>query len=341
MFPSVQRMRPVHAGLALAMVALLAALGQTQSDEQPKQGKQVATRSVPGTPIVGAVVAINNVADYNWTKVSGGGGIVNHGDGGGDPDGFADNADWMVRTTILTLSGPLVTPRRELTGWYKAMQVRGKDDPFLRAVTVWAMMPDGQAAEAYGYGDCYITRYVFPKLVVGSSVFAETLVIKPGYLLAGDHKISNVNVRGVVSPRGVQERALPTATGQPVSFRVDIPGLADPNSRVRSIEIGDTVWPVVDPGQPGQPGYGDITIRCQPQAGRYELRDWWIQVANGAEIRKDITIQLLDSKGEACRTYNMISCIPRTWTPGDYDPANTATPALETLVIKVLRVEMS
>ena len=70
---------------------------------------------------------------------------------------------------------------------------------------------------------------------------------------------------------------------------------------------------------PGQPHYGNITLRARVGKDSKELYQWWLDTSRGQGIRKSISVILLKRDGTEARRYNFHECFPTRYTPFEYD----------------------
>ena len=63
--------------------------------------------------------------------------------------------------------------------------------------------------------------------------------------------------------------------------------------------------------QPGQPVYGNIVLEGAEHKDTIgKIKSWVKDVYDGKEIRKDITIEVLDQAHDTVRTFNLIDTFP-------------------------------
>jgi len=122
------------------------------------------------------------------------------------------------------------------------------------------------------------------------------------------------------------------AQAQGGKFKIEIVGCPVASANIDSVFVGDLVidqremttgadWDYRVYG-PGDAHFGSITIRSKvphPRAGKNELHNWWLDVSKGKNIRKSISVDVIDAKGNQ-RKYNFIDCFPTRWeadTPGN------------------------
>ncbi len=130
-------------------------------------------------------------------------------------------------------------------------------------------------------------------------------------------------------------------------FAVDIPGFADASKNIREIQIDDLT---IDQREttsgldvefrmfaPGQAHFGTarFTVAVTPRAT--SLRQWLDDCVAGKNIRKNITVTILDARGHAARSYNLIECFPTQWSAVNFDTSSTVQ--TETLRVKIGRIE--
>jgi len=92
--------------------------------------------------------------------------------------------------------------------------------------------------------------------------------------------------------------------------------------------------------QPGQPIYGNVTLRAPalPQGAR-GLRSCFVNPATGQLAPKNVSVVILGSNGAEARRYNLMECFPIRFDPGDYSPANRR-PRAQTAVLAIGGVEL-
>ena len=90
---------------------------------------------------------------------------------------------------------------------------------------------------------------------------------------------------------------------------------------------------------PGLVTHGDITLNRGITNDR-ALWDWRQKVMDGNTERHDISITLLDHRGEAKITWNLYECWPRQWTGPSLNATGADELAVEQLVLACERVEV-
>lgn len=149
--------------------------------------------------------------------------------------------------------------------------------------------------------------------------------------------------------RGVNENSYEVLENGAGKFKVDIQGCPVASANVESITVEDLVideremttgadWDYRVYG-PGDAHYGTITIRARVGKSRNELYQWWLDNSQGKNIRKSITVVLLDRSGNEARRFNIFDAFPTRWDPGEYSPSSSV--ACETVVCKMGRVELA
>lgn len=90
---------------------------------------------------------------------------------------------------------------------------------------------------------------------------------------------------------------------------------------------------------PGLVTHSDITLSRGITNDR-TLWDWRQKVMEGSTERHDISITLLDHRGEAKITWNLYECWPRQWTGPSLNATAADELAVEQLVLACERVEV-
>ena len=130
------------------------------------------------------------------------------------------------------------------------------------------------------------------------------------------------------------------------NFKVDIQDCPVASANVQSIQIEDIKIDVIEmpPDNdnyrqyaPGDAHYGKATIQARFVKGRKELLQWLEDAAAGKNVRKNITVTLLDRRGNPGRSYGLMDCFPISWTAMNFDTSSTVQ--TETLTVKVGRIE--
>ncbi|MCB9663428.1 MAG: phage tail protein [Alphaproteobacteria bacterium] len=137
------------------------------------------------------------------------------------------------------------------------------------------------------------------------------------------------------------------AAVEPLTFTVEIEGLARTSRRVVAVDIDpirfDIVSDVDADGNPtfgpGDAHYGSITIRARVGKNSTELYSWWLGCSQGKNIRKNISVIATKRDGTEARRWNIIDAFPVRWDPGEYSPSSNV--ANETIVCKMQRVELA
>lgn len=124
-------------------------------------------------------------------------------------------------------------------------------------------------------------------------------------------------------------------------FTVEIEGCPVASAGVEEIEVGDLNIDVRELTTgldveyrvyaPGAAHFGAITIRSRVAAGNKELQTWWVEAAKGKSIRKTITVNLRNAKGEAVRTLQLSGALPVIYRPFVLDGSSPV--AVEEIVV--------
>lgn len=78
----------------------------------------------------------------------------------------------------------------------------------------------------------------------------------------------------------------------------------------------DATWRIT---QPGQPDYGTWTITANSHQDDATFKDWWKDIVDGKETKKDITLNYRSSPQDSpIRTIICIDAFPVSYNPGDY-----------------------
>lgn len=98
----------------------------------------------------------------------------------------------------------------------------------------------------------------------------------------------------------------------------------------------------------------DNIVRALPGVGRpnnviitgfltrdTSMENWIREVYNGKDIRKDITVTILNPKGEGLRTFDLIDCFPTRYEILDMDSGPSGEVMKWTLEVRVNRIEMA
>ncbi|MFZ5824097.1 MAG: phage tail protein [Bacillota bacterium] len=87
--------------------------------------------------------------------------------------------------------------------------------------------------------------------------------------------------------------------------------------------------------QPGQPQYGNITFERKLDGSR-KLHQWWLETAQGTNMRKSISLIYLDRAGNEVVRYNLFECFPVAWSVSLGESG-----LVERLEVRVDRIEMA
>ncbi len=241
------------------------------------------------------------------------------------------------RVEELTLRGPVTASRNSVGDWFNAVlqgQQSGK-----RAVTLTPIQADGSDGDAWTYVDAIPVRYVFPEVDASKSgALYESLVIQAD----GAQSTSGITTRAPLRPAKAPRAS--TTDVLDGNFRVD--GFGG-EILVQSLSIDDLVIPAVetrtsrDGGyqtyQPGAPQYGSMTLRARASDSS-ELAEWFTEVANGEQQRRDVSLILLRRDGGEGRRYDFKDCMPTAYDPGDFGPGSSG---VETLTMSIGRIEFN
>jgi phage tail-like protein len=106
-------------------------------------------------------------------------------------------------------------------------------------------------------------------------------------------------------------------------FRVDLDGV--PMRAVDAVSMEDLTIDIREDQAdqrdeyraygPGDAHYGSVTIRSRVGKDSKELYQWWLDTSQGKNIRKSISVSLLNRAGEDARRYNFLECFPTTYRP--------------------------
>lgn len=111
--------------------------------------------------------------------------------------------------------------------------------------------------------------------------------------------------------------------------------------KVPSTDSGDFKYKTY---QPGQPVYGNITFEGVCHNSTFDaIRTWVKDCYNGAEIRKDLSINLREHQAEtAARTFNLFACFPVAFNYVDIAGGGDNGAVMHwTLEVRVNRIEMA
>ncbi len=132
-------------------------------------------------------------------------------------------------------------------------------------------------------------------------------------------------------------------------WKCNISGLNNVNSNWQSIDVEDVTVDVAEVTggsnwdyrvyKPGDAHYGRVTLRARVGATTGELRTWTDDASVGKNIRRDITVTLLNRDGSDARSWELKSSYPVRYDAGDYNTSSTVT--CETIVCKIGYVELT
>ena len=130
-------------------------------------------------------------------------------------------------------------------------------------------------------------------------------------------------------------------------FRVDIEGAPGASDNIQSVQVEDLTVEVKEGGvdqawrtfSPGNAHYGKVTLRARVGPETRELRQWFEDAAVGKNVRKNISVSVLNGNGQVTRRWDLQGCFPVKYDPGEYSPSSTV--AVETLVAKIGRIELA
>lgn len=164
--------------------------------------------------------------------------------------------------------------------------------------------------------------------VADSSVGTDqTHTTTPGHKYVDEVTLRGPLTAGANNGRGTDEGAYEILENGAGKFRVDLGDL--PLRGVQGVSMEDLLVDVreVKGGNdeyrvygPGDAHYGSITIRSRVGQDSKELYQWWLDTSQGKNIRKSISVSLLNRAGEDARRYNFLECFPTSYRPFDQLP---------------------
>lgn len=154
---------------------------------------------------------------------------------------------------------------------------------------------------------------------VGSDQSHQTT---PGHKYIDTLTLRGPLTAGVKATSGTNEGAYEILENGAGKFRVELGGLI--LSGVDGVSMEDLV---IDSRElqggtdgyrvygPGDAHYGSITIRSRVGKDSKELYQWWLDASQGKNIRKSISVSLLNHAGEDARQYKFLECFPTKYSP--------------------------
>lgn len=143
-----------------------------------------------------------------------------------------------------------------------------------------------------------------------------------------------------------QDQILENGAGK---FRIDIPGCPAASANIQSVQVEDLTIDVRETTTgvnwdfrtyaPGDAHFGKATFRSRASKNSKELLQWLQDASEGKNVRKNISVIILNKKGEEARRWNLMECFPIKYDPGDYSPSSTTS--VETIVVKIGHVEFA
>lgn len=144
----------------------------------------------------------------------------------------------------------------------------------------------------------------------------------PGHKYVDTLTLRGPLTAGVKATRGTNEGAYEILENGAGKFRVElgdlplrsIQGIAIEDLLIDSRELqgGNDEYRVYGPGDAH---YGSITIRSRVGKNSTELYQWWLDASQGKNVRKSISVSLLNEAGEDARRYNFLECFPTQYSP--------------------------
>jgi phage tail-like protein len=96
--------------------------------------------------------------------------------------------------------------------------------------------------------------------------------------------------------------------------------------------------------RPGRPVFGNITFEGAEHKGAdgtKKIRDWVKTAYDGKDARKDVTVTVKNQKGEDVRTFNLISCLPVSYSSIDLGSQGGPATMHWVLEVRVQQVKMA
>lgn len=251
--------------------------------------------------------------DTAWEAVSGSELIIELTETTVGSDKFRTSSPGHKSVGEIVLQGPITPDRKSLCRWINDT-VNG--NRWMRDLTITELLSvDGAVKDGknYSYVWAYPIRYKFPRLSVTN---------RTGNM-EEEIEFRLIRVEPELPPRLLGRIEIPDA---PMASRgALVAGLQDLNLDVSRVE------------KTGTASEPTATIIVRNGYGA-ELRQWYLDAVGGKNIRKSITITLVNRGGREVRRYNLLDCFPISFDSGDYSPSGTTR--VETIVVKMGRVEL-
>ena len=172
-------------------------------------------------------------------------------------------------------------------------------------------------------------------------------VLKYGALVVAAAGAGALGTNTLAQPATVAAGLGPDQFLENGKFRVDIEGAPGASDNIQSVQVEDLTIDVREGGvdqpwrtfAPGDVHYGRVTLRARVGPQTQELRQWFEDAAVGKNVRKNISVLVLNGSGQVARRWDLQACFPVKYDPGEYSPSSTV--AVETLVAKVGRIELA
>ena len=119
----------------------------------------------------------------------------------------------------------------------------------------------------------------------------------------------------------------------------DLLSVSQPGLNIEEVELGtgsDNVRLAV----PGAGSANTVTFEGI-LSDDTSIRDWAVDTYNGEDIRKDITIEIYEHKGNTLRTLNLFDCFPTRYEIMDLDAGDKSGVVKWHLEVRVNRIEMA
>ena len=284
--------------------------------------------------VLGVIVEFENAGVAgdpmsDWESITGGAVALETSDVTIAADQFRTTITGVPYVEELTLRRPVPTQGGGVEEWLNEA-ISGRAQP--RLVRTTSVQRDGSPGPGIDYFDVWPVRYVFPALDGRDEARPyESLVVKPT-------RVENSGGSGTGASSVYDPRLLLTG-----GFLVD--GLPAGSLGVRSVSIGDLVFELIDAGgreyrtwSLGRSSVGPVTIDL-PAARESGVYQWWEMTLQGRAERRDITVSLLDNRGEVARTFRFLDCSPIKYDHGDFTEDSSIR--TETITLSVGRVEFN
>lgn len=128
---------------------------------------------------------------------------------------------------------------------------------------------------------------------------------------------------GAKDARGTNEGAYEILENGAGEFRVDLDGV--PMCGVDAVSVEDLSIDIREGTThkndgyrvygPGDAHYGSITVRSRVGKNSEESYQSWLDASQGKDVRKSISVSLLNRAGEDARRYNFVECFPTKYSP--------------------------